>query len=291
MTENERDKKLTFSQREGLSPLPEAMQLKHVTTDFRNIVWLAVDKAIERESDGFVVYFRDASTRAIILSYCIRILHWPHDQIVHSPSNHRELLRKTILEGTFDEVLTLVEFILRAKRCSQGLRQVLEDAFQHGRLAYTIQMIDDLPTIVPRVSEESGIATQQAIETIEEKAPPGARTHLRTAASAIDEERYADAVRESIHAVESVARTIDPNAGNSLGSALNSLEKAGLLKHPALKEGFSKLYGYTSDENGIRHALLEESAADVDIDDAVFMFGACACFAAYLTNKHKYEAA
>ena len=47
------------------------------------------------------------------------------------------------------------------------------------------------------------------------------------------------------------------------------------------------MYGYTNDENGIRHALLEEGAAAVDLDDAVFMFGACASFAAYLVNRHK----
>ena len=44
------------------------------------------------------------------------------------------------------------------------------------------------------------------------------------------------------------------------------------------------LYGYTSDEDGIRHALLGEQEK-VDIDDAVFMFGACASFTAYLVNK------
>ena len=65
------------------------------------------------------------------------------------------------------------------------------------------------------------------------------------------------------------------------------LEKAGVLNHRALQEAFSKLYGYTNDENGIRHALLDEGAADVDLDDAVFMFGACASFAAYLVNRHK----
>ena len=89
------------------------------------------------------------------------------------------------------------------------------------------------------------------------------------------------------NAVESVARTIDPEAGKTLGPALKSLEKEGVLNHRALQDGFSKLYGYTSNENGIRHALLDEGAADVDLDEAVFMFGACASFAAYLVNRHK----
>ena len=124
-------------------------------------------------------------------------------------------------------------------------------------LAYTVQNINYLPTIVPRSSEESGAATQQAIETIEQSGPAGAKTHLHDAVEAINEQRYADAVRESIHAVESVARTIDPNAGKTLGPALTSLEKAGVLNHPSLRDGFKKIYGYTSDKQGIRHALLE----------------------------------
>ena len=45
--------------------------------------------------------------------------------------------------------------------------------------------------------------------------------------------------------------------------------------------------GYTSDEQGIRHALIDQATADVGLDEAMFMFGACASFAAYLANKHR----
>ena len=38
------------------------------------------------------------------------------------------------------------------------------------------------------------------------------------------------------------------------------------------------------DEKGIRHALTE-GKADVDMDDAVFMIGACASFVSYLVGK------
>ena len=127
---------------------------------------------------------------------------------------------------------------------------------------------------------------QKALETLRHDTPPAAK-HLRQAAEHIRSRKYADAIRESIHAVESVARSISPDANKTLGPALNSLEKAGLLKHPALKEAFSKLYGYTNDEPGIRHALDNKDTADVGVDEAVFMFGACASFAAYLSNKHQ----
>ena len=55
--------------------------------------------------------------------------------------------------------------------------------------------------------------------------------------------------------------------------------------HGALKKGFLSIYGYTSDEQGIRHPLLDTQAAKVDEADALFMIGACAAFVSYLINK------
>ena len=115
----------------------------------------------------------------------------------------------------------------------------------------------------------------------------GAETHLREAAERLSARQYAASIVNSIHAVESVARKIDPKGSKALGPALDSLEKAGFSVHPALKEGFKKLYGYTNDEPGLRHPLIDKGAPDVGLDEAVFMFGACAFFAAYLANKHR----
>jgi hypothetical protein len=52
-----------------------------------------------------------------------------------------------------------------------------------------------------------------------------------------------------------------------------------------MKAGFKNLYGFTSDESGIRHPLLEKGTARVDEIDALFMIGACAAFVSYLINK------
>jgi hypothetical protein len=54
-----------------------------------------------------------------------------------------------------------------------------------------------------------------------------------------------------------------------------------------LKAGFNSLYGFTSDEKGIRHPLLELPSANVDETDALFMIGACAAFVSYLINKSR----
>ena len=69
-----------------------------------------------------------------------------------------------------------------------------------------------------------------------------------------------------------------------LGPALSKLEADGHL-HGGLKAAFSKLYGYTSDEEGIRHALVLNESAQVDEADALFMLGACASFVTYLNSR------
>lgn len=49
--------------------------------------------------------------------------------------------------------------------------------------------------------------------------------------------------------------------------------------HTALKEGFLKLYGYTNDEDGIRHAMLEEPK--LTAADAKYFLMSCTSFANY----------
>ena len=70
----------------------------------------------------------------------------------------------------------------------------------------------------------------------------------------------------------------------TLGSALAALEAKGNL-HGALKTTFARLYGYTSDEEGVRHALVFSDEARVDEADALFMLGACASFVSYLLAR------
>ena len=69
----------------------------------------------------------------------------------------------------------------------------------------------------------------------------------------------------------------------TLSDAVKRLEDGGLTLHPAFKEALSKLYGYTSDAEGIRHALHDEP--NLDHADAVFMLVMCSGFMSYLLAK------
>ena len=282
--------KLTFSQREGKAPLPEPMRLEHVPRKFRQEVWLSIETEISETSGGFEFLSwikADENIGSIIYSYKFDISGDFHDDIeYYGPKESAEFFKKWIRNGNYHEVLTLIEFILRHEYCSENLRQGLVDDFDSAPIAYFVDDKNRRSTIMPRCSREAGEATQQAIETIRESGMDGAATHLRQAAEHMNAQQYADSITDSIGAVESVARRIAPKS-NTLGDALKALEKKGLLSNKQLKAGFEKIYAFTNSTEGVRHAQVFKDSLDVGLDEAVFMFGACASFAAYLVNKHR----
>jgi hypothetical protein len=108
--------------------------------------------------------------------------------------------------------------------------------------------------------------------------------HLKAALALLSDRKspdYRNSIKESISAVEAICRLIAKDDA-TLGKALKKVgEKVPL--HPALEGAFSKLYGYTSSAEGIRHSLMEQS--DLDFADAKFMLVSCSAFVNYLVYK------
>lgn len=93
---------------------------------------------------------------------------------------------------------------------------------------------------------------------------------------------YRNSIKESISAVEAICKAIADDENATLGKALKVVkDKVGL--HRGLEEGFLRIYGYTNDADGIRHALMDEP--NVSSEDARFMLVSCSAFANYLTEK------
>jgi hypothetical protein len=154
------------------------------------------------------------------------------------------------------------------------------NALRKSRAAYAVFESD---TIIPIGSDAERETLARAFTDLAASEFNGSRAHLRNAGSELTAGNYGPSIRESIHAVEAVARVLEPGA-ETLGPALSKLEKSARI-HSALRKGFSNLYGFTSDENGIRHALLDEPVAQVDETDALYMLGSCAAFVSYLINR------
>jgi len=94
--------------------------------------------------------------------------------------------------------------------------------------------------------------------------------------------RYRNSIKDSISAVESLCKIIVKQGKATLGPDLNAVEKQTKL-HAAFKQAFQKLYGHTSDAQGIHHALMDEPT--LDVEDAKFMLVSCSAFVTYLVVK------
>ena len=236
---------------------------------------------------GYEVYYFPESVGRFIERVLGRYTKQPGDAISTDYSQVVSNFKNSILSGQFNQVLDLIEIMVNDKDLTDAFVIDMRNLFEQSGAAYRLDTSQRPYCFVPQASKEQGEATQEATKIIHESNFGGAAAHLRQATEHINAQQYADSIADSIHAVESVARMIDPEASETLGPALNSLEETGRLKHPALKAAFKNLYGYTSNEQGIRHSLLDQDSAAVGLDEAMFMFGACASFAAYLAQKHR----
>ena len=292
------DRTLTFSQREGYDPLPTPLQLGELPGEARTAIWNVVSEHMDSSSYEHQMNMIDwrevvvdprAEGRPFdpwdVILRDVHVYHNNHALDEWSTERVGAWMRDRIKRGPFNRVFDLIEFVLQHDHCPPDFVTGLSDVFRRFQLAYIIDS-GPPPTIFPATTAEEGNELRRNLAELRSTGLDGCLYHLRKAPKCIIEGDWAGSIRESIHAVESMARQIDPEASKTLGHALSSLEKRSTL-HPALKRAFNNLYGYTSDEQGIRHALLDRGQANVTIDEAVFMLGACASFASYLWRKHK----
>lgn len=94
---------------------------------------------------------------------------------------------------------------------------------------------------------------------------------------------YENSIKESISAVEALCCIITNDKKATLGDALKKLETKGVKLHRALQNAMSSLYGYTSDEGGIRHGSIDFVGASSE--DAKYMLISCSAFVNYLIEK------
>ena len=262
------------------------MQPGELSDALRREIWNKIRGLLRRSYDPIRYPYFTENKKRFIERVLGKLWQKPEDEIDTRYETVMQDFKKLILKSDFNVVLDLIESIANDSKYGAAFADHIRESFERCAAAYYLDMSRHPHQFIPHGNQAQGEATRKAFETISAGGMKGAETHLRQAAKHINAGQFADSVRDSMHAVESVARQIPPKS-KTLGPALNALEKAGLIKHPALKEAFSKLYGYTSDEQGIRHALLEKDSPDVGLDEAMFMFGACASFAAYLVNKHQ----
>jgi hypothetical protein len=277
----EQRKKLTFAQAEGAAPLPGQLKRGEISQEFRAVLWSLMRDTLEKHRDFNEITHDELLEKpwSIILSDANVFHDHRLDDFSTDYVDAAQTVKDRIATGDWLDILGWLEWIFKHPACPVGFPKYINAVLTHCRLAYRVF---DNQVIGPAGSDAERAALERAFADLTAGEFHGARAHLRRAAEQLTAGQYSDSVRESIHSVEATARVLEPSAG--LSSALARLEKSAKI-HPALKEGFGKLYGYTNDEKGIRHSLPDDGTAKVDETDAMFMIGACAAFVSYLINK------
>lgn len=280
MTENDR-RNLTFRQAEGLDPLPAPLALGQISADARALIWLAVHTNLSIEAKREQprgAHFLGSGWMAVMKWWWVRHDQRPIDEFDGFMDANVAILKSICY--TWD-ISRLFDFLTAAIRMPSGPKDLSDNlawAFNESRMAYRIED----KTIWPAATIEEGETINRALADLSASEYGGARSHLKQAGSLLTAGDWAGSIRESIHAVEGVAILIEPGA-KTLSAALKKLRNADRM-NVNLKEGLERLYAYTSDEKGIRHAKAFEETS-VDQADAVYMLGACAAFVSFLIAR------
>ncbi|WP_115717225.1 AbiJ-NTD4 domain-containing protein [Gallaecimonas mangrovi] len=270
---------MNFSQRMGLINISDIIQTESMNEALRISIWNTLDTMLFRRSSFKTSFYGEPSG----LHFFSRKL-WNHhfkkrvDSIPENPDEIIRMIDKYFFTCKWNEVYDFVEFIIKNEkepRLSASLNIVLERELSGYRI------IDNL--IVP-VSDNFEIEEIQ--KSIETGPFEGAQKHIRQAIQHLANKEapdYRNSIKESISAVESIAKELTGQKKATLGQVLNTLEKEYGL-HSSLKSGFAALYGYTSDAGGIRHAMLSEPS--LDMNDAKYFLVTCSSFINFLKAKY-----
>jgi hypothetical protein len=273
---------MKFSERTGVRPVKLQVQVGTVSTDLRNRLWNILHLFYFEPKPHR--YLRDESNLKLLRLF-IKLWNFhfkkPIDEIPSYSEDAIMLLRKHFFECEWFEVYELLEavsdYMLERtlsldfnKSCNRVLEEELSGyRFVSGK-------------IVEINAKESVDAIESAIAQTSVPFPTAAQ-HLQAAISLLARKPnpdYRNTIKESISAVEALCRAVTGESHGTLGKALKTLD---LRVHPALRAAFEKLYGYTSDADGIRHALMAEE--NLRQEDALFMLVACSAFVGYIVAK------
>jgi len=259
-----------FSWRNGLKQ-DKSIQIGYMDDRLRTRIWNVIfkvyftydyflpdvnEKMLDRVYDGF--FNKDTSIRR-----------GPKD------------LKDELFSLQWNEVYDFVEFIL----CDIQLRKIgmpnkIDKVLQEECAGYKI--IDNIVTPITNTEE---------IESVETAAKTGVQEvsgHIKAAMQLLSDRENPDprnSIKESISAIEALCKTITGDSTATLGSAVDKIaKKRPELIDEHLRDAIKKLYKFSNDSSGVRHAMGEEKT-EVDLDDARFMLVTCSAIANYITAK------
>lgn len=271
-----------FSERYGYRQPRSIAQVEEMDDALRIGLWNSVTVVFDQlEKRQYV--FQQTNFYRFGLDLWDQFFGWPQDELhrMHE-DDFRRAVRKWYMAAEWHEVYDFIQYVASTlsppKSFIDRCNAVMERELAGYRFVHAM--------IAPITSPEELLEVDSAIG----KRSEPVTDHLLAALALFSDREspnYRKAVDESILAVEAAIRKLTGNPKAMLGQGLKALD---VDLHAALKGAFDKLYGYASDEGGIRHALTD-SARPIDQADARYMLVACSAFVNYLRAKSGQELA
>ena len=293
---------LSFSQRNKILPDKKKLQMNSMDSDLKNAIWNILLRSC----------FHDKFPETHKFFRKLWDLHFklPIDEIPLLPDSTIRIIKKRYMEMKYNQVYDFLEFIrpyLLAIQNDAATHRPRRHVINNGGLASDPldiwSILDDYEKNLNNIFERefcgyrlvggcvTPITSEHEMEAIEVATKTSLSTvnkHIQTALKRLsdrDSPDYRNSIKESISAVESICKNIADDPGTTMSKALKKIEeKEKIEMHPDMKEAFKKLYHYTSDSGGIRHALMDQKTQP-SFDDAKFMLVSCSAFINYLVSK------
>lgn len=270
-----------FSERYNYTNPSEVIIRERITPAIKNAIFNCLDR-LKEEIENNCYYEIEKYIWGYFLNKRICYFSNDKDVIINfiEDSSNEWYSKLDLLELIINLLLRLQKTELYITPATEAFINELNFEFERLHFAYRI--------VNNQITEITSEVEIKAIEQALDNSKDNIKFHLDNALklySAKPNGDYNNSIKESISAVEVICR--EKAKQDTLGKALNQLEKNGIVIPKLLKLAFEKLYAYTNlPETGIRHALMEEEGKGrPSAEEALFMLVSCSSFVNYLNKK------
>lgn len=278
---------MKFSQRKGYSPIQDQIQIdwisEHTRIQLWNVLWIYI---LDYESKYSLFYSWPAEkTRTFGKLIYMNVFNKTVDSLPDNLDIFLNEIKAYLFNCKWFEVFDFLEAflsLLEGMDIYEKLVDVINETLGREKSGY--RFISGICTDLISEQEINEINT-----VLSDNKFPGVQAHIQRSIELLydrDNPDYRNSMKESISAVESMCKILSGKKTAVLSDALKTIVKQKHI-HPALSEAFIKIYGYSCDENGIRHSLI--GPENPTPAEARFFLVACTAFTNYLKTYIQNE--
>lgn len=277
-----------FSERKGIKHFSDIVQVNDLNERTRNKIYSVVS---EKFDDLYIDYSNELKDKFV--EYLYKELFSKTERDIPMWGNEYDYdeifntIYSIIIVYDYTDVFTFIEGIIKFFD--------ITDKETYYRYNYKKEFIEAISNVFKAESVNYKIISNKITDIVDEEQIKSIENTLKNPykevsghyAKAIEQlysvKDFDNSIKESISSVEAMCQIITEKNNATLGEALKLLKNK---IHPALNGAFDKLYGYTSNANGIRHAngLGEGNST---FEEAKYMLISCSAFVNYL--KENFE--